>query len=198
MKTKPMKIATLALVPAAVLAISSCYTAIPGEQTSSVRKTDTSTTVVETFKAAATVTAIDATTRKLKLTLSDGRRITVKCGPEVRNFSQIHINDHVKVVVTEEIAAYLDKGATPGASGAAVVALAPLGTKPGVVMADTVRGTVKITAIDTSTRKVTFVNSDGKSKTLKVGDHIDLTKVKVGDTVTIRQTEAVAVSVEKP
>ena len=37
-----------------------------------------------------------------------------------------------------------------------------------------------------------------QSKTLKVGDHINLAKVKVGDSVTIRQTEAVAVTVEKP
>ena len=78
------------------------------------------------------------------------------------------------------------------------VALSPLGDKPGVVMADTVQATVKITAIDTATRKVTFTTKDGDSKTLKVGDHINLAKVKVGDSVTIRQTEAVAVTVEKP
>ena len=35
-------------------------------------------------------------------------------------------------------------------------------------------------------------------RTVKVGDHINLAKVKVGDSVTIRQTEAVAVTVEKP
>ena len=42
------------------------------------------------------------------------------------------------------------------------------------------------------------VNKAGEHKTLKVGDHINLTKVKVGDSVTIRQTEAIAISVEKP
>lgn len=193
-----MKSAALALMPLALLALSSCTPSIPGEQSTIVNKTSTSTTVVDTFKATATVTGIDATTRKLKLTLSDGKRTTVKCGPEVRNFNQIHINDRVNVVVTEEIAAYLDKGEPVGTSGAAAVALAPRGTKPAVVMADTVRGTVKITSIDTTTRKVSFVNSEGKSKTLKVGEHIDLTKVKVGDSVTIRQTEAVAITVEKP
>ncbi len=193
-----MKTTALALLPAVMLAISSCSSSIPGEQSTSVRKTSTSTTVVDTFKASATVTAIDTSTRKIKLTLSDGSRKTVKCGPEVRNFSQIHINDRVNVVVTEQIAAYLDKGKTPGASGATAVALAPLGTKPGVVMADTVRATVRITAIDSTTRKVTFITKEGKSETLEVGDHIDLNKVKVGDSVTIRQTEAVAVTVERP
>jgi Cu/Ag efflux protein CusF len=194
MKTNPSRSTVLALL----LALASCSPTLPGEHNSTIRKTPTSTTVVDTFKATATVTAIDASSRKLKLTLSDGRHTTVKCGPEVRNFSQIHINDRVKVVVTDELAVYLDKGRKPGASGAGAVALAPLGDKPGIIMADTVRGTVKITAIDPTTRKVTFVNSAGKTKTLKAGDHIDLTKVKVGDSVTMRQTEAVAVSVEKP
>jgi Cu/Ag efflux protein CusF len=197
MKNNKLKLAALILLPAAMLAMASC-TSIPGEQTTSLHTGPTSTTVVDTFKATATVTAIDTSTRKLKLTLSNGKRTTVKCGPEVVNFGQIHINDRVNVVVTEEIAAYLDKGETPGSSGAAAVALAPVGSKPGVVMADTTRDTVKVTAIDTSTRKVTFVGSSGKSKTLKVGNHIDLTKVKVGDSVTVRQTEAVALSVEKP
>jgi len=197
MKTQTLKSAVV-LLPAAIFALGSCSPSIPGEQNTHMKTTATSTTVVDTFKATATVTAIDANTRKIKLTLSDGKRTTVKCGPEVRNFNQIHIHDRVKVVVTEEIAAYLDKGKAPGVSGDSTVALSPLGAKPGVIMADTVQGTVKITAIDTATRKVTFVNKAGEHKTLKVGDHINLTKVKVGDSVTVRQTEATAISVEKP
>ncbi|MEY3898688.1 MAG: hypothetical protein RLZZ214_4210, partial [Verrucomicrobiota bacterium] len=79
------------------------------------------------FKSTATVTAIDDPNRKLKLTFADGSRKTVKCGPEVRNFNQIHINDRVKLLVTEEVAIFLDKSAKPGATGTGVVALAPLG-----------------------------------------------------------------------
>ena len=198
MKTTPLKSAALAMLPVAMFAVSSCSPTIPTEQSASVKTTATSTTVVETTKATATVTGIDATTRKLKLTLTNGQRTTVKCGPEVRNFNQIRLNDRVNVTVTEEIAAYLDKGEPTGTSGAAVAALSPLGAKPGVIMADTVAATVKITAIDTKTRKVTFKTKEGDTKTLKVGDHINLAKVKVGDSVTLRQTEAVAITVEKP
>jgi hypothetical protein len=198
MKTKPLKSTALALLPAVLLTLGACSPTIPGEQDTRVKKTDTSTTVVETFKATATVTAIDANTRKLTLTFSDGSRKTVKCGPEVRNFNQIHINDRVNLLVTEEVAVFLDKNAKPGTTGSGVVALAPLGARPGVVMADTVQSTVRITAIDTATRKVTFVTRTGRSETVKASSHIDLTKVKVGDSVTIRQTEAVAISVEKP
>jgi ribosomal protein S17 len=144
------------------------------------------------------VTAIDAATRTVKLTLANGTHTTVKCGPGVANFKQIHINDLVKVTATEEIAVYLDKGKPPGTSGTTSVALSPIGAKPGGVMADTVQATVKITAIDTKTRKVTFVYKNGTSKTVKAGEHINLAKVKVGDSVTISQTQAVAISVEKP
>ena len=198
MKQHPRHLAALALLPAAIFAVSSCAPTIPTEQSTTVKKSATSTTVVDTVKATATVTGIDAKSRKLKLTLSDGKQTTVTCGPEVRNFNQIHINDRIVVTQTEEIAAYLDKGQPTGSSGEAVATLSPLGSKPGMVMANTERATVKITAIDPKTRKVTFITKEGNSKTLKVGDHINLAKVKVGDNVTIRQTEAVAITVEKP
>ena len=195
MKNKPLKLVSLALLPAAMFTLSSCSSTSDGQSTV-VHKTDTGTTVVDTYKETAKVTAINASARKIELTTSDGTRTTVKCGPEVRNFGQIHINDRVKVTLTEQIAAYLDKGKPQGSASATTVALAPLGAKPAVVMADTVQATVKITAIDTKTRKVTFKSKEGKSVTLKVGQHIDLAKVKVGDSVTIRQTEAVAISLE--
>jgi hypothetical protein len=144
------------------------------------------------------VTAIDAATRKLTLTLANGKRITVKCGPEVANFKQIHINDLVKVTVTEELAIYLDKGRRMGSSGNTYGALAPIGAKPGGTIADTVQETVRITAIDTKARRVTFLDNNGISQTTNVGEHIDLSKAKVGDSVTISHTQGIAVSVEKP
>ena len=45
---------------------------------------------------------------------------------------------------------------------------------------------------------MTFRFKDGTSHTVKVEKHIDLAKAKVGDSVTISHTQAVAVSVEKP
>lgn len=198
MKTIAMKSATLALLPATLLALASCSTSVPGQLSTTVKKSAKGTTVVDTFKATATVTSIDTANRKLTLTLSNGKTKVVKCGPEIVNFHSIHVHDHVRVTVTEELAVYLDKGKpVADASGSAMVALTPLGAKPGVVAADTVQATVKISAIDTSTRKVTVRTQGGVTETLKAGDHIDLTKVKVGDSVTIRRTEAMGLLVEK-
>lgn len=194
-----MKATFLALLPVALLALSSCSTTIPGEQNTAVKTSGTSTTVVDTFKATATVTSIDRKNRKLSLKFTDGRSKTVKCGPEVVNFPSIDVNDRVIVTVTEETAVYLDKGKPlAGASAASTVTLAPLGAKPGVLTSDTVEATVKISAIDATARKVTFRTKDGSTDTVKVSDHIDLNKVKVGDSVTIRRTEAMALFVETP
>ncbi|MES2659085.1 MAG: hypothetical protein V4689_10745 [Verrucomicrobiota bacterium] len=199
MKTTSLKSIALALPAVALLALASCSTSIPGEQSTTVKKSATGTTVVETYKATATVTSIDTANRKLTLRLSNGKRKIVKCGPEIVNFPSINVNDRVNITITEELAVYLDKGKpAAGASGDAMVALAPVGAKPGAVMAETVQATVKISAIDTSARKVTFRTSDGETETIKVGDHIDLTKVKVGDSVTIRRTEAMGILVETP
>lgn len=197
--TTSLKSAALALPAVALLALASCSPSIPGELTTTVKQSPTGTTVVDTFKSTATVTAINSSTRKINVTYANGKRSTVKCGPEIVNFNRIHINDKVKLTVTEETAVFLDKGKpVAGASGSMAVLLAPVGAKPGAVSADTVQATVKITAIDKNTRKVTFENKDGETETIKVGDHIDLTKVKVGDSVTVRRTESVALLVETP
>lgn len=192
-----MKSAVVAILPAALFAIASCSPGIPGQLDTTVKRSATGTTVVDTYKATATVAAIDPASRRLKLILSDGRAKVVKCGPEVVNFPRIQVNDHVRITVTEEVAVYLDKGKPAAdASGSGLVGLSPLGAKPGIVAADTVRATVKISAIDTSTRKLTVRTKEGETQILKAGDHINLGKIKVGDSVTIRRTEAIGLLVE--
>jgi ABC-type Fe3+-hydroxamate transport system substrate-binding protein len=198
MKIKHLKLAALALLPGLLFILSACSTSSPVEQSSAVAKSDTSTTFIDTFKATATVTAIDSATRIVTLTLANGKHITVKCGPGVVNFKQIHVNDLVKVSVTEELAIYLDKGKRMGVSGSSSGAFAAIGAKPGGTMAETVQETVRITAINTKARQVTFRRNDGISLTTNVRDHIDLSKAKVGDSVTISHTQGIAVSVEKP
>jgi len=197
MKNNLQKLAALALVPAAMLTFTSCSTT-GGDETIVALETADGVAIVDTIKASATVTAIDATTRKVTLTLADGKRTTVKCGPEVVNFNQIQINDRLNITMTEELAVYLGTGAPPSATGGAGVALAPIGAKPGAVMADTVKITAKITAIDAQRRAVTLSLPDGTSKKVKAGKQVNLSAVKVGDNVTVQHTEAVAISVEKP
>jgi len=201
MKTNLQTLATIIFLSAALLALSSCSTAPQGE---SVELTATQTGVpggvmIETYKQTATVTAVDKATRKVTLVTKDGTQTTVKGGPEVANFAQIEVGDQVKATVTEQLVVFVRRTGQPAGDGAAgVVALAPLGDKPGAVMADTVEITAKVKSIDVKHRKATLLFPDGTSKTFKVRKDVDLTKQTVGTEVVIRATEAVAISVDKP
>jgi hypothetical protein len=80
----------------------------------------------------------------------------------------------------------------------AAIAISPDGSKPAIVMADTVGLTAEIIGIDSHSHQVTIELPDGSVKTVKVGKHIDLTTLALGDSVVIQITEAVAIQVTKP
>ena len=201
MNAKAITTATLALLPAALLTFTSCSSAPKGESATAVAYQEgvPGGIVVETFKQTATVTGIDAANRKVTLVTPEGKKSTVKCGPEVINFDQIRVGDQLKVTVMEELAVYMAaQGAPPSDGAAAVVALSPQGAKPGGVVLNTVQVTAKVTAIDLKNHKATLQFPDGTTKKIAVRKDVDLTKQKVGDEVVLRCTEALAISVEKP
>lgn len=189
------QIASLVILPSAALAFTACSN-IGGTDTVTMVNAPNGAAVVETYTNSATVTAIDSTHRKLSLKLANGTRKTVKCGSAVVNFPQIKVGDVIKVTLVDEVAIYLGGGESRGASATGAVALAPVGSKPGGVMAETVRITATVTAFNTATRMVSLKLPDGSSKSLKVGSDVNLKAVKVGDTVTVRHTEAMAIVVE--
>jgi len=201
MKPITLNLTVLSLLPAALLSFSSCSTepkhqgagfeVIQPGQAGGVR--------VQTYKETATVTGIDNVTRRVTLVTKDGTKSTVKCGPEVANFAQLEVGDQVKAVVTEQFVVFVRRPGEPSGDGAAgVVALAPIGAKPGGVIANTEEITAKVKAIDLKHRKATLLFPDGTSHTFAVRPDVDMTKHAVGDEVVMRATEAVAISVEKP
>ena len=201
MKPITINLTLLSLLPAALLAFSSC---------SSIPETESNTAtayhegvpggvIVQTHKQAAKVTGIHRATRKVTLLAKDGTSTTVKAGPEVANFAQLEVGDLVKATVTEQLVVFVRRPGEPPSDGAAAaVVLAPLGAKPGGMMADTVEITAKVKSIDVRHQKATLLFPDGTSKTFKVRNDVDLTQHTAGEDVVFRATEAVAVSVEKP
>jgi translation elongation factor P/translation initiation factor 5A len=201
MKSNILNWAGPALLSAGVLAFTSCSSTPSGEETTGVvyQQGVPGGVVVQTYKETATVTAIDPADRKVTLVSSDGKKDTVKCGPDVVNFDQIRVGDQLKVTVTEQLAvAMAQAGAPPSDGGTAVVALAPVGAKPGGVVANTMQVTAKVSAIDLKHHKATLQFPDGTTKTFAVRKDVDLTQRQVGEEVSIRVTEALAISVEKP
>jgi len=154
-------------------------------------------TAVQTYELTATVTAIDKANRRVTLLSPDGIKQTVKAGPEVVNFDQIHVGDQLKVRATQELVVYVvGAGETPDSGAAQLVALAPKGAKPGGIMATTTQLTAKVAAIDLEHHQATLQFADGTTRTVAVRDDVDLSKRKVGDQVVIRTTGSLLIQVQ--
>jgi hypothetical protein len=189
-----------AAVLPAILALASC-SAGPGERTTlaAIESGKPGGVVVDTYQVTATVTGIDKANRKVTLVTRDGHKSTVKVGPEVVNFPQIAVGDHVKTTFADQVIYYVRKPGEPARDGVTTeVARARKGAKPHAAAAETTEMTAKVTAIDLEHHKATLRFPDGSSKTLKVRNDVDLTKQRVGAEVTFLLTSAVAIKVEKP
>jgi len=65
-------------------------------------------------------------------------------------------------------------------------------------MAETTRVTAKVTALDPEQHKAALQFEDGTTRIVAVRPDVDLSKQKIGDSVVIRITEALAIQVAKP
>jgi hypothetical protein len=155
--------------------------------------------IVATYELTASVAAIDKANRKVTIVDAAGFKKTLKAGPEVINFDQIRVGDQLKITAAEQLVVYVaGAGDTLSDGEAQLVALSPKGAKPGAIMAETTQITAKVIGIDAEHRKATLQLEDGSRRTVPVRQDVDLSKRKVGDTVVIRMTEALAIQVAKP
>jgi len=198
MKTNLLKLAILALAAAAMLTLAACSPTVKGTEETTVIETADGAIVVDTFTTTATVTGINTDKREVMLVAPDGRKTTYKAGPDMVNFSQLQVGDQVKAVVTEEVAVAIGGGAATLPTGGETVALAPVGAKPGGVVVETANVTAKVTAVDAQKHKVTFQLADGTTKTVKAGKKVDVTILKVGDSVSIQVGEGLLITADKP
>jgi hypothetical protein len=153
---------------------------------------------VEVVTVSAVVDGIDLEKHKVKLTLDDGKTKTYKIDKSAQNLDQVQVGDHVKFTCTEELMVTVNKaGETPSDAAGSVVAVAPKGAKPNVVMVETTAISGKILAIDTDKRKITYEDPDGKTKTVKVHKNVALSGLTVGESVDAVLTESVVLNVTK-
>ncbi len=155
--------------------------------------------IVETHTMYANVTDIDASNRRVTLVNSEGEKATVKCGPDIVNFDQIRVGDQLKVKVTEQLMVQMAKpGETTRDNSAGAVLLAPVGAKPGGVMAGTTQVTATISALDRRDHTATLRFDDGAIRTFRARSDVRLSDRRVGEQVTFNVTEVLAISMEKP
>ena len=154
----------------------------------------------ETTTLHATVEAVDPATREVTLKGSKGKIVTIKAGPEVKNFDQIHVGDVLTARYLESVALVVRKtDAAPSANESRTVEVAPKGHKPAAKIVETKEVTATVEAIDYATRTVTLRGPEGNPRTIKVDPSVKrLNEVKKGDQVVARYTEGLAISVKTP
>jgi hypothetical protein len=154
--------------------------------------------MVSTATVTATVTKIDQKTREVTLKTADGQETSFVASDEVKNLAQVKVGDMLTVKYTEALAYEVKKGGKAVGQQTAVVGKsAALGEMPAGAVARQTTATVLITAIDPKAPSITFKGATGKTKTIKVMHPERLEGVKVGDTVEITYTEALAIKVDE-
>lgn len=191
----------LVLLSGALLSLSSCTDKpdpkMEHAQAASFEAGVPGSTSVDTTTALVTIAWVHKDPRELVLDFPDGKRETVKCGPEIVNFDQFRAGDQIKVTLIKEIAVAMGTESDPPDGNKAAIALAPKGGAPGGLMATVTQVTATVSAINLSNHTATLVFSDGTTHEVSVRPDVDLTQRKVGEKVVIRKTDIMAISIEK-
>lgn len=153
--------------------------------------------VVDEVNVTAVVKAVDHAKRTVTLLLPSKETKNFAVSEEAVNFPQVKVGDEVKASYIESIGVFVTApGENPSAEEVTTVALAPEGSKPGGIVANTQSITAKVAALDQKTRVITLTGPEGNSLTFEVGPDVKrLNEVKVGDAITLRYTEALVVDV---
>jgi len=156
--------------------------------------------LTETAQIKAKVEDIDTAKRTVTLKGPRGNTVTLKADESMENFDQIKKGDQVVATYIESMAVFVAKaGEKPVTGEVEVVKAAPKGAKPSLIAVDTVQETLAVAGIDYKKRKITLKWPDGKTKTVKIHKDVKgFNKIKKGDSIVVRLTEAVAVAVKTP
>lgn len=151
------------------------------------------------------VDAVDHAKRTATLRADDGKTFQVDVPDTVVNFPQVEKGDTVTIKYAQATAIFLRKPDAPGsdtglpaAQQSQTIQVAPRGEKPAGVNAVVTQLVATVEAVDLANRKVTLKGPQGNTRTIDVGEDIkNLDRVKPGDQVDIRHTEALAIAITK-
>jgi hypothetical protein len=152
----------------------------------------------EVRSVTATVADIDYTARRATLKMPDGSMVPIAVSEAAYNFDQVKVGDLVDISLTQSVAVKLEKdsGAEAGVSTSSGIERAPKGQKPQGTIYNYIDVRAKVVEVDYKTRTVHLSGPDGNVFPVVVDESIqNFEAVKVGDTVLVRYTEAVAISV---
>jgi hypothetical protein len=156
--------------------------------------------VAEQIEAKAIVESVDQSTRTIVLRREDGSLVSIKAGPEVRNFAQVKAGDRVAVRVRLGVLAVMapDREVAGTVTRSDVAAQAPAGAKPSVLTGEAVLVRVTFDSYDSKTRTVNLTLPSGQERTtvLKTKQMQDFAAgLKAGDKVDVTFVQSIAVAV---
>ena len=153
----------------------------------------------EIVTATALITSIDKATRVIALKTADGKVIEFVCGPEVRNFDQLKLNDEVAVEYMRSLSLTLQKVKTDDKSNIAVTEAAVRsqpGEKPGAAAGRNISAIAEVIDVNPAASTITLKGPRGNVVELDVKNPDQFKVVKVGDQVKVEYTETFAVAVK--
>ncbi len=150
------------------------------------------------IKSEVIVEKINYDTREISVIDATGRRFSVVADDAVTNIEQIKPRDRIVTEYMESVAIFVAPEGAPELPDAAMGAVNPEGTEPGVAGLESNMLKAAIKSIDRSSRRVVLQDENGNTSSFKVAAETPLDQVDVGDEVRVRMTRAVAITVERP
>jgi hypothetical protein len=158
----------------------------------------------EMVTSRARVLKVDAARRTLHVRRQSGDVVDIQVGDEVRNFDQIRAGDDIVIHYRQTATYTVAKPGTklPVSRKLITGTRAMPGELPRGALSQEITATGVIVGVDTTANELSVVpQRGGPAHTIAVMDperQEQLKKVKVGDTLTIVYSEALAIAVERP
>ncbi len=148
----------------------------------------------------ATVQKVNPSKGSLTLKDPEGNTIQLQLGKSAPNLSKLHKGDVVTANYYKSTAVMLAKpGEEPTGTEQMQYTVAAQGGQPGGMVVNTIKTEATIEDINPQTREVTLKGPEGKTMKMKVDESVqNLDRLKKGDQIVVRYTEAAAISVAKP
>lgn len=145
--------------------------------------------------ATATVEKIDLKKRLVTIRSTEGNAMTIQAGNEVVNLPQVRVGDKIEIDYVQSLAVRMAQPGEVRNETAEMMTRAKPGNKPGAAELIETTVTATIMGLDRVNETATLKLPNAEMLVVKVQDSANFDKVKVGDTIVITYTEAVAISV---
>ncbi|MBM4309423.1 MAG: hypothetical protein FJ119_00525 [Deltaproteobacteria bacterium] len=155
-----------------------------------------SLTVTGTAQARAVIESINMDTRTVIAKTETGELKTFVAGPAVQHLDKLAVGNQVTVTVVEACALYLGTQAE-ATSGTADAVLRPADDSPGSMVVSAGQVTAMVRALDKDARTCELEMPGGEVQALSIPEGIDLSQVKIGDSLTVETVKTIVIEVKQ-